>query len=111
MIEKLGLRRTAIAEALPEVSIQTRVGTQRDYSFIMNFSEEEQQLVLKQPVTDLETNEHLVGAITLAPYEVRIVYHPLKYTKKRTIRYANQRNEWSFINLGNASLICVGKTT
>lgn len=76
MIEKLGLRRTAIAEALPEVSIQTRVGTQRDYSFIMNFSEEEQQLVLKQPVTDLETNEHLVGAITLAPYEVRIVYHP-----------------------------------
>lgn len=76
LIEKLELRRTAIAEALPEVSIQTRVGTQRDYSFIMNFSEEEQQLVLKQPVTDLETNEHLVGAITLAPYEVRIVYHP-----------------------------------
>ena len=69
----------------------------------MNFSEEEQQLVLKQPVTDLETNEHLVGAITLAAYwlgEYVLSDPTVADGTANTMAFATLRS------LGNCSCVC-----
>jgi beta-galactosidase len=74
LIDELSLRKAAIAEALPEVSIQTRIGEKRNYSFIMNFSEKNQNLNVIRPLTDLETNQTITENLLLKPYEVRVVF-------------------------------------
>jgi beta-galactosidase len=74
LIDELALRKEAIAEALPEVSIQTRIGEERNYSFIMNFSEKNQNLNVIRPLTDLETNQTITENLLLNPYEVRVVF-------------------------------------
>ena len=74
MVGELSLTEDAIAKPNPEVSIQGRTSAERDYYFIMNFSEQEQQLTLVRNVVDLETNQAVPLQLSLAPYEVRVVY-------------------------------------
>ena len=74
LASELNLTEDAIAKPNPEVSIQGRTNAERDYYFIMNFSEQEQQLTLVRNVVDLETNQAVPQQLSLAPYEVRVVY-------------------------------------
>ena len=74
LASELNLTEDAIAKPNPEVSIQGRTNAERDYYFIMNFSEQEQQLTLVCNVVDLETNQAVPQQLSLAPYEVRVVY-------------------------------------
>ncbi|WP_311774043.1 beta-galactosidase [Metabacillus elymi] len=55
------------------VSVQVRQAPEHDYIFVMNFTEEKQQVSFETKVTDMVTGEDLTGEITLDKYEVRIV--------------------------------------
>jgi beta-galactosidase len=55
------------------VSVQVRQAPEHDYIFVMNFTEEKQQVGFETKVTDMVTGEELTGEITLDKYEVRIV--------------------------------------
>lgn len=73
LIEQLALQQEIVKDTQPKVSIQSRTDGQHNYYFLMNFSEERQQLELLQPLLDLETNQTLTGLLTFAPYEVKIL--------------------------------------
>ncbi|MBD8067843.1 beta-galactosidase [Bacillus sp. PS06] len=55
------------------VSVQTRQGEEADYVFVMNFTEEDQQILIPSQLTDIITGEVLIGELTLQKYEVRIL--------------------------------------
>lgn len=74
LAKKLNLRKEAIAEENPAVSIQGRISAQRSYYFVMNFSEVDQAVSMLKRVVDLETNQSIENTVLLAPYEVRIFY-------------------------------------
>ena len=74
LIENLKIEPILSIECNPKVSVQGRqIDEKRDLVFIMNFSEEEQKIHLKEEVIDLEKEKSLVGELTLSPYEVKIV--------------------------------------
>ena len=74
LIENLKIEPILSIEGNPKVSVQGRqINEKRDLVFIMNFSEEEQKIHLKEEVIDLEKEKSLVGELTLSPYEVKIV--------------------------------------
>ncbi len=73
LISELELKAIFPVKHSPGVSIQVRQGEDADYVFIMNFTEEQQVVVLDSEVTDMVTGEILSGEMTLDQYEVRIV--------------------------------------
>ena len=74
LIENLKIEPILSIEGNPKVSVQGRqINEKRDLVFIMNFSEEEQKVHLKEDVIDFEKGKSLIGELTLSPYEVKIV--------------------------------------
>ena len=74
LIENLKIEPILSIEGNPKVSVQGRqINEKRDLVFIMNFSEEEQKIHLKEEVIDFEKGKSLIGKLTLSPYEVKIV--------------------------------------
>lgn len=74
LIENLKIEPILSIECNPKVSVQGRqIDEKRDLVFIMNFSEEEQKVHLKEEVIDFEKGKSLIGELTLSPYEVKIV--------------------------------------
>lgn len=55
------------------VSVQVRRSKDKNYIFVMNFTEEAQTVAFEEAVKDMETGEELAGKVTLAKYEVKIV--------------------------------------
>ncbi|MDT2757215.1 beta-galactosidase [Enterococcus asini] len=74
IIETQDLANPLIAVGNPCISVQTRVKDQKQYHFMMNFSEKRQRVTLQQTVRDLECDEELSGTTDLAPYEVRVFF-------------------------------------
>lgn len=56
-----------------EVSVQVRRGQEKDYGFILNFSEVEQSIELFEPLLESATQTEISSQLILAPYEVKIV--------------------------------------
>ncbi len=73
LITELGIQPVAKVKHGKGVSVQARQAADRDYLFIMNFTEEQQNVTFEKSVTDLVTGETLEGEITLQQYQVRIV--------------------------------------
>lgn len=73
IIEKLALQQRIVKASHPKVSIQSRTDGTQSYYFLMNFSDEMQQLELLDPHLAIETNQTLTGILTFAPYEVKIL--------------------------------------
>lgn len=73
IIEKLALQQGIVKASHPKVSIQSRTDGTQSYYFLMNFSDEMQQLELLDPHLAIETNQTLTGILTFAPYEVKIL--------------------------------------
>ena len=74
LVENLKIEPILSIQGNPKVSVQGRqINEKRDLVFIMNFSEEEQKIHLKEEVIDLEKGKSLIGELTLSPYEVKIV--------------------------------------
>lgn len=73
LINELALKPAFAVQHGKGVSVQVRQAEEKDYIFIMNFSEEEQQVTFEAPVKDMATGEELAGEVTLAKYEVKIV--------------------------------------
>lgn len=60
------------------VSVQGRKIEENEYLlFIMNFTETEQNIIFENVVIDVESNDELLGAEALEPYEVKIVKYIL----------------------------------
>lgn len=73
LIDTLELKSPLEAKYNRGVSIQAREAEGRQTLFIMNFTEENQPVLLLEAVKDIQTGENLTGAVELAPYEVKIV--------------------------------------
>lgn len=73
LINELNLEPAANVKHGKGVSVQVRQAPDKDYIFVMNFTEEEQVVSFDSPVTDLVTGEKLLGETTLEVYGVRIV--------------------------------------
>ncbi|WP_050184189.1 beta-galactosidase [Domibacillus robiginosus] len=73
LIDELSLAPAFVVQHGRGVSVQVRQAEEKNYIFLMNFTEEEQQVTLKAAVKDMATEEELKGNITLAKYEVKIV--------------------------------------
>ncbi|TCN26661.1 beta-galactosidase [Mesobacillus foraminis] len=73
LIQELGLEPAFRVKHGKGVSVQVRQDQENDYIFIMNFTEEQQNVTLESSVTDLITGEELSGDLTLEKYEARIV--------------------------------------
>ena len=79
LVEKLKIEPILSIQGNPKVSVQGRqIDEKRDLVFIMNFSEEEQKIHLKEEVIDFEKGKSLIGELTLSPYEVKIVMNQKK---------------------------------
>ncbi len=75
LIESLSLEPVFPVKHGRGVSVQVRQAPQKDYVFVMNFTEEKQNVTFESSVKDLLTGEEVVGNVTLEKYEVRIVEH------------------------------------
>lgn len=53
-----------------ELAVREKDGTA--YCFVLNYSAKETAAVLKQPMTDMDTEETVSGRICLAPYETKV---------------------------------------
>jgi len=73
LIEELSLKPEYAITHGRGVSVQARQDQDKEYLFIMNFTEETQPVVLGSEVKDVITGEQLHGSIKLDKYEVRIV--------------------------------------
>lgn len=73
LITKGALAPTFVIHGDPAVSIQARSTQTADYQFVMNFSEENKQVVVANPCVDLLTNQTVDSRINLNPYEVKIL--------------------------------------
>ncbi|KKI89207.1 beta-galactosidase [Bacillus sp. SA1-12] len=73
LINELSLQANIPVRHCQGVSVQVRRDAEKDYLFVMNFTEEKQPVVFEAVVTDLVTGEQLKGEVTLDQYEVRIV--------------------------------------
>ncbi|MFS0864989.1 beta-galactosidase [Fredinandcohnia sp. 179-A 10B2 NHS] len=73
IIAELSLEPAAKIKHGKGVSVQVRQAPDKDYIFVMNFTEEKQQINFESSVTDVVTGEELSGDVILEKYEVRIV--------------------------------------
>ncbi|WP_117168521.1 beta-galactosidase [Paraliobacillus sediminis] len=78
LIKELALKPVVSIKHGKGVSVQARQGTESDYAFVMNFTEEAQQIAFNSSLTDLITGEVVSDEITLEKYEVRILEQPRK---------------------------------
>jgi beta-galactosidase len=72
LINQLSLEPVSSVKHGQGVSVQVRQAPEKDYIFVMNFTEEKQAVAFESPVKDLVTGEVLSGEVTLGKYEVRI---------------------------------------
>lgn len=78
LMQKLNLKPVLAVEAERGVSVQGRQIEDDTYLvFLMNFTEETQNVTLIDTVIDAETGEELSGDIELAVYEAKVVRHKL----------------------------------
>ncbi|WP_026673793.1 beta-galactosidase [Alkalihalobacterium bogoriense] len=73
LIEKLELKPAFSVQHGEGVSVQVRQAPDKDFVFVMNFTEESQVVSFPSSVTDIITKEEIVGEVTLKKYEVKIV--------------------------------------
>lgn len=73
LIDQLSLEPVASVRHGRGVSVQVRQAPEKDFIFVMNFTEEKQPVVFESVVTDLITGEEITGELTLEKYEVRVV--------------------------------------
>jgi beta-galactosidase len=73
LINELAIKPAASVKHGKGVSVQVRQSPECDYIFIMNFTEEDQTVVLESAVKDMVTGEQLSGDVVLEKYQVRIV--------------------------------------
>jgi beta-galactosidase len=73
IIKELALESNVPVKHGKGISVQVRGDAEKDYLFVMNFTEDKQPIVFESVVTDMITNEKLSGEIYLDRYEVRIV--------------------------------------
>ncbi|WP_112182105.1 MULTISPECIES: beta-galactosidase [Paraliobacillus] len=78
LIEELALKPVVASKHGKGVSVQARQGVESDYVFVMNFTEEAQQIAFDSNLTDLVTGEIVPEQLTLKQYEVRILEQPRK---------------------------------
>ncbi|WP_042462742.1 beta-galactosidase [Neobacillus dielmonensis] len=72
IIKELALEPTSDITHGKGVSVQVRRAPEKDYIFIINFTEQSQSVTLGSTVKDVITGEELTGHLTLDKYEVRI---------------------------------------
>lgn len=78
LIDELQLKPVLAVAHERGVSVQGRqVADETYYVFIMNFTEEEQEVSFEAEVKDVRTQEKLFGKVLLAPYEARVVEHKI----------------------------------
>lgn len=73
LIHQLSLKPVASVKHGRGVSVQVRQAPDKDFIFVMNFTEERQPVAFESLVTDLISGEEMTGELTLEKYEVRIV--------------------------------------
>lgn len=73
LIDQLSLEPVASVRHGRGVSVQVRQAPEKDFIFVMNFTEEKQPVAFESLVTDVITGEEIMGELTLEKYEVRIV--------------------------------------
>jgi beta-galactosidase len=73
LIDQLSLEPVASVRHGRGVSVQVRQAPEKDFIFVMNFTEEKQPVAFESLVTDVITGEEITGELTLEKYEVRIV--------------------------------------
>ncbi|WP_251548685.1 beta-galactosidase [Neobacillus muris] len=73
LIDELVLESASDVKHGRGVSVQARHASEKDYLFLMNFTEQSQPVSLGSAVTDALTGEQLTGDLLLEKYEVRIV--------------------------------------
>ena len=73
LIDELVLESASDVKHGRGVSVQVRHASEKDYLFLMNFTEQSQPVSLGSAVTDALTGEQLTGDLLLEKYEVRIV--------------------------------------
>ncbi|MDQ0230869.1 beta-galactosidase [Metabacillus malikii] len=73
LIEELSIEPAFKLKHDKGVSVQVRQDAEKDYIFIMNFTEESQQITFAETVNDLITGEPVTGEYILKKYEVKIV--------------------------------------
>lgn len=71
--KELHLANPLVVVGNPDVSIQSREQAGRTYHFVMNFSEEVQEVTLAQELQDLLTGETMPETLHLQPYQVRVL--------------------------------------
>lgn len=78
LIDELQLKPVLAVAHERGVSVQGRqVADETYYVFVMNFTEEEQEVSFEAEVKDVRTQEKLFGKVLLAPYEARVVEHKI----------------------------------
>lgn len=73
IVDELGLNNGLVVRGNPDVSIQARDGKDQSYYFVMNFSEENQEVELAKESYDLLSDTNCPTQITLKPYEVKVL--------------------------------------
>jgi beta-galactosidase len=73
LIHKFKLNNTVIRESNPVVSVQTRETNKKKYIFIMNFSEENQVIIMKEPCKDVLSEENTIEKVSLGPLETKVM--------------------------------------
>lgn len=73
LIDEVSLKPVYDVEHGKGVSVQVRQDNEKDYIFVMNFTEENQPVTFSDTVRDLVTGDELSGELVLKEYEVRIV--------------------------------------
>lgn len=73
IVSDLDLIETNDFESPQGVSIQIRENENNKYYFVMNFTEENQDVIINNLYEDLLTNEKVLGSRVLKPYEVLVL--------------------------------------
>ena len=73
LIEELNLKPKLVIQHDKGVSVQTRQTEEEDITFVMNFSEEEQKIVLTETVKDSLNDTILSGEVILEPYGFKVL--------------------------------------
>lgn len=62
----------AVIELPPDCELVVREKKDKKYWFVLNYSSQPQNIQLKQPLTDMDSQKTVTGNITLAPYETKV---------------------------------------
>lgn len=73
LMEELSIKPVVSVKHEKGVSVQVRQDHEKNYIFVMNFTERQQMIFFDQPVRDVITKEELKGQVELGIYEVKIV--------------------------------------